>query len=194
MNVRDYSFDERLEFSKGRKLETDQATIKEMVAGATAVRQSTRNEERLGIDYVATLRGGAEVFIDAKARQAGCSRYWRHQQPELSLEKWSVTPESSGGAGKVGWTLSEVKSTDLILFTFAPDDCLDCYLLPFQHLRLAFRRNVSEWESLFGLKTQSTDGRYQSACICVPVDLVFDAMIDVSRYEPSRGEHRELFQ
>lgn len=176
--TRDFDFHERLEWSKGKRRESTPDTIKAMLDGCVEVRESTRAEEKVGVDFVATLRGGAMVLIDEKRRDQGAKRNWRHDQPELALEVWSVVPDDSH-KGVAGWTLSESKQTDLVLFTFAEIE--ECYLLPFQHLRMAFRRNLASWRSFCSSKDQCTEGRYYSRAVFVPVDLVIDAIVEVSR-------------
>ena len=178
----DFSFDERLAFSKGRRLASPEKTITAMLDGCVSVRTATMTEERVGVDYIATLRGGAQVLIDEKRRDRGCGQHWRHGQPEVALEIWSVVPTGQS-RGIAGWTCSESKATDLVLFTFDPIDTANCYLLPFQHLRMAFRRKYAEWRQLFRAPYQSTDGRYQSRCLFVPIDLVMAAIDEVSRLE-----------
>ncbi len=49
------------------------------------------NMDKHGVDYIATLRKGAEVYVDAKTRRAGCSRWWRNGE-EVAIEKWSIMP------------------------------------------------------------------------------------------------------
>jgi hypothetical protein len=187
--IRDFNFHERLDWSKGSRLGSVTETIANMLDGCATVRESTRDEERVGVDYVATLRGGAIVLIDEKRRDEGASKFWRHGQPELALEVWSVVPTDSQ-KGVAGWTLSEQKQTDLVLFTFA--DIPDCYLLPFQPLRVAFRRKFAEWRAIFRTADQCTEGRYYSRSIFVPIDLVTDAIVEVTKDEPSRNEQGVL--
>lgn len=190
--TREFDFHERLEWSKGDRHESTPDTIRTMLDGCVDVRESTRDEERLGVDFVATLRGGATVLIDEKRRDEGASKYWRHNQPELALEIYSVVPEGDH-KGVAGWTLSESKTTDLVLFTFDPCDSTTCYLLPFQHLRMAFRRNFVAWRNLFRVADQGTEGRYHSRCLFVPIDLVIDGIVEVSRKEPgASGEQGSL--
>lgn len=173
-----FDFDELLRFSQGRRQEEHEDTIRLMVAGAKDVRQSTREEERRGIDYVATLRSGAEVLIDVKSRRAGCSTYWPDGIPDFSLEVWSVVENKV-----TGWTLSEAKETDLILFVFDESDCETCYLIPFQHLRMAFRRYIGEWVLKYKRAKQSTvdaqGRRWTSSCVFVPAPVVLDAIQEV---------------
>lgn len=168
----------QLEFSRGRRLECDLETIRCMLTGCVDVRIATPAEDRSGVDYVATLRRGADVRIDAKARSKGCRGFWRHG-PDLALEKWSVIPTDSDPDGRCGWTLSESSDVDLILFTFDPSDCKDVYLIPFQPLRLAFRHNLPDWERCYKVKRQRTEesGRaWQSQCVFVPACVVEDAV------------------
>jgi len=173
-----YDFIERLEFSKATRLETDTATIQEMLPGAMSVTIADEQQDRNGTDYIATLRGGAQVNIDLKCRDIGCSRFWKNG-PELALEDWSVVAEN-GKRGKVGWTLDESKETDLVFFAFDPSDCMDCYLVSFQLLRVAFRRNHKDWLRQYWDAPQQSDG-WKSHCIFVPVDVVLDAIRAVSK-------------
>lgn len=124
-----YDFDERLAFSQGRRQQTDMDTIKSMIPGCADIQIAPEALDRQGVDYVATLRRQAKILIDAKTRDAGCSKWWK-DQPELALEDWSVLPEN-GSIGKAGWTLDESKLTDLVLFTFCPEDTSTCYLISF---------------------------------------------------------------
>lgn len=183
--IRDFDFHERLQWSKGTRQESTQDTIKAMIDGCVDVREATRDEERVGVDFVATLRGGAMVLIDEKRRDDGAAKYWRHAQPELALEVYSVVETRVAG-----WTLSEAKATDYVLFTFS--EVPDCYLLPFQQLRVAFRRKFAEWRSLFRCADQCTEGRYHSRAIFVPVDLVVEAIVEVSKRESPVAEQGAL--
>jgi hypothetical protein len=176
-----YSMDERLGFSRGVRESTDLATIKKMIPGCVSVVKTDEQQDKNGIDYIATLRRGREINIDAKAREAGCSVYW-NDGPEVALEIWSVKP-LNGHRGKTGWTLDESKETELVLFTFDPQDCPNCYLVSFQLLRIAFRKNILKWIDTYRVATQKSkeNGRmWQSQCVFVPVDTVYDAMRDVS--------------
>jgi len=95
-------------------------------------------------------------------------------EPELSLEKWSVLP-SSGRAGKVGWTLDESKLTDYTLHVFDFQDSREVFLLPFQLLRQAFRRNVEKWYSEFFHASQSSK-TWESECVFVPACVVLESL------------------
>lgn len=135
-----------------------------------------------GVDYWATLRGGAVVGIDSKSRTAGCGEFWKHDEPELALEKWSQTGRF--GHAQVGWTLDESKQTDYTLHTFDPADSDQAYLLPFQLLRIAFKRNCRGWfRGFFHAKQVSTrnGNTWESECVFVPVSVVLDAITDTMK-------------
>ena len=183
-----YDFHERLNFSKGVRQENDIDTLLAWRGlGAKTVRKTDIDEDRKGIDYVIVLDGGAEVSVDAKARQKGCAKYWQGV-PELALEIWSVCPldwcefqyAKGRGTPKTGWTLDQSKSVDLILFTFDPADSRDVFLLPFQLLRTAFRQHLGDWLSTYPTPIQ-TSGAWQSQCCFVPVDVVQSAILSVQK-------------
>lgn len=168
-----YHFEERLAWSFGQRQESDLETIKELIPGCASVRVGTVAEDRAGIDYVAVLRRGAEIFIDAKNRSAGCSGFWTNG-PELALEIWSVMPDG-GSQGKTGWTLDEAKRTDMVLFGFDASDSDVVYLVGFQSLRIAFRNNIREWMEQFKVSIQQSDG-WKSQSIFVPAAVVLNAI------------------
>ena len=170
-----YSFDERLAFSNGIVGATCLDTIKAMMIGVDKIERSTLKDDKNGIDYWVTLRRGARVGIDHKARDSGCSRFWTNGEPELSLELWSVLPEN-GNAGVVGWTLSETKNTDYTLHTFDKKDTDQCYLLPFQLLRMAFRSRCKDWMKMMRGPAIQNSGRWKSQCVFVPAFMVLDAI------------------
>lgn len=177
-----YSFDTMLAYSRGVRERTDLDTIAALIDGCKDVAKTDVATDRAGVDYVATLRGGAQVFIDAKARTPGCSRFWRYV-PELALEVWSVRPESHQ-PGKVGWTLSEASIVHYVLFTFDPSDTKEVFLYPFQLLRMAFRRNLKAWRDK-GYKTDiQSSGAWRSECLFVPESVVWDGLYSAMR-QPS---------
>jgi hypothetical protein len=181
-----HDFQENLVFSKGEVLSTDTETIKGMIPGCVSCEPTLEAADRNGIDFVATLRRGARIYIDSKTRKPGCSKFWKmtdgKKEPELALEKWSVLP---GGKyrvknGKVGWTLCEQKQTDMIFFSYPPEDCRTVFLLPFQLLRIAFRKHLPEWQDRFKVDVQDS-GTWQSEAVFVPVGCVMDAIRKVSQ-------------
>ena len=168
-----YDFQERLTMSQGAAAGTSAQTIIALLDGCVGVVKTDLETDRTGIDYIATLRGGAEVWIDLKTREPGCSRYW-NGEPELALEKWSVIPTEQN-KGKAGWTLDEAKKTHYILYTFDPTDSDRAYLLPFQLLRLAFRQNARNWWRQYKNAPQDS-GAWQSSAVFVPASVVIAAI------------------
>ena len=143
-----------------------------------------------GVDYLAHLKGGRAVPIDAKYRKAGAKKFWRYGEPELPMERWSVVPDDQN-KGHLGWTLDTTKRTEMVLFTFAPEDSTNAYLIPFQPLRAAFLRMGAAWKSQYGRRgSQTNDGDWfyehssgghtgkpwQSAAVFVPVTPLLDAV------------------
>lgn len=175
-----YDFQERLQFSKGSRQETDCSTIMSLLDGCASVSVASEELDRIGVDYIATLRRGAEVYIDAKTRQPGCSKYWKGE-PELAIEIWSVMPGGKFNMplqrAKAGWTLDESKRTDMILYTFDEQDSKIAYLMPFQSLRIAARRNYKLWMSKHKVDIQSS-GTWQSMAVFVPSSHVIQALSD----------------
>ena len=131
--------------------------------------------DKTGVDYIATLRRGAEVYIDHKARENGCRRYWKARgdgtlEPEIALELWSVMP-ANRSPGKAGWTLDEAKRTHYTLHTFDPEDSKEAFLFPFQILRKTYRQNFAHWNSAFKHGVQDS-GKWKSECVFVPASIV----------------------
>ncbi len=183
-----FDFGERLRFGEGRVAETHPDTIRQLVGvpSCVSVVRAGPEADRRGVDYVATLRGGATLGIDVKSRDQRCSRFWGNG-PELALEIWSVVPNPPA-KGVAGWTLSESKATDYTLHVFHPEDTDRVYLLPFQLLRAAFHRRFFAWGARYKKARQhTTDGRREwwSECVFVPADAVMDAVAaEMSRAKP----------
>lgn len=168
-----YDFDDCLAFSKSFARSTTEETIAGILPGCVTVEESGVEDDKRGIDYVATLRRGATVNIDLKCREPGCAKYWQ-EGPELALEDWSVVPDHRY-SGTVGWTLDESKLTDYTLHMFDPNDTRDVFLLPFQLLRAAFRHYAPEWRLVYKTAKQDS-GYWQSSCIFVPAHAVVRAI------------------
>lgn len=171
-----HDFVDKFEFSLGKREQFDMELLKESITGCVDIKKTDEETDKAGVDYIATLRRGAKVLVDAKARDKGASKYWKNGEPELALEIWSVCP-SENSEGKVGWTLNENSEVDLILYTFDPSDCNSFYLIPFQNLRLAFIKNFREWKSKYGVKEQESkkeeSGKnWTSKAIFVPASVV----------------------
>lgn len=180
-----YSFSEMLTYSRGMREQTDALTIQGMIDGCAQVVKTGLAEDRAGVDYVATLRNGATILIDAKTRTPGCSKYWR-QGPELALEIWSVKPGGKYGTPaarqKTGWTLCESKNVDYILFTFDPIDARDVFLYPYQLLRMTFRRMLPQWRLAYKNDVQDSH-EWESQCVFVPESVVWNALRNSMRAE-----------
>lgn len=169
-----HSFNEKLAFSLGEREKFDMNLLKKVIPNCVHVVKTDEETDKSGIDYVATLDGGATINIDAKTRKAGSKRYWGHGEPELVLERYSVCPEGEN-AGKIGWTLSRACNADMILYTFDPKDCRDFFLLPFQHLRMAFLKNGRDWAKEYEWKFERSDN-WQSKAMFVPASVVLKAV------------------
>lgn len=198
-SVNAYDFDECLALSKsGPRQATDIATLKVMFPESVSIQKTTDDQDRMGVDYVITLRRGAMITVDAKTRTPGCSEWWVCRrsgqrmnrctcltdfnlcdtQPEVALEFWNVKPTT------VGWTLDESKNVDLILFTFATSDHRYAYARSFPLLREAFRRNYSSWIPRFKTDQQTSyraGEQWHSECVFVPLHVVDEAISAISK-------------
>lgn len=170
---------ERLQWSYGKQQLSDQQTILQMLPNCVTVLKTTEMLDRRGVDYIARLSGGAEVLIDAKNRDKGCSRFWINGEPELALERYSVMPggkyKTPKDREKIGWTLNTRSPVHYIFFKFDATDTDDVYLLPFQLLRKAFRDNGIRWFEICESAIQD-NGRWESKAVFVPVGKVTDAI------------------
>jgi len=178
----DYAFAVELARSH-RRADYDIWAIQQLLPHCESARQSTKEDDLAGIDYLAKLRNGRDVPVDAKYRKRGASKYWKYSEPELALERYSVVPDSTKGhgEGKIGWTLDPAKLTEYVLFTFHPDDTPRAFLMPFQSLRAAFLANGEQWLDRYGKKgsyfyESSNNGQWESAALFVPASVVIDAM------------------
>ena len=176
-----HDFDEKLAFSQGVRGLSDIMLLKQAIPGCVDVRKTSYSEDVKGVDYIAVLDGGAEIGIDAKAREKGASKFWKYGEAELALELWSVFPTDKY-KGKTGWTLSKSTNVDLILYTFAPTDWRKYYLLPYQMLRMAFIRKREDWEVRYSKKMQDS-GNWYSQALFVPASVVLQAIAEVMQTE-----------
>jgi hypothetical protein len=180
-----HDFDSKLAYSQGERQQNDIDTLMELILGCVSVEKTDTETDKTGIDYIATLRSGATIRIDAKTRERGCSRFW-HNGPELAPEKWSVRPGGkyaiSRSQAKAGWTLSEANDVDYIYCTFHDDDCRTCWLLPFQLYRMAFSKNLLMWACTYKSAIQDS-GTWESECIFIPASVVTEAINDEMRID-----------
>lgn len=174
-----FDFEKKLAYSQGFRLGNDLETLHSLIDGCIDVVKTNIEIDKTGIDYIAALRGGAQIRIDSKTREAGCSQYWQNGEPEFAPEIWSVMPggkyKIARESAKTGWTLNESKATDYIFCTFDPVDTDRVYFLPFQLYRMAFRRNLAIWREYHKVSIQDS-GSWQSMCIFVPAGVVLNAI------------------
>ena len=166
-----HDFQQKLEYSLGSH-ETFDIGILKKIFEIDDIRKTDPVIDRTGIDYIATLRRGGIINIDAKTREPGASRFWRYGEPELALEIYSVVPTATN-SGKTGWTLNEESDVDYILYTFDRSDSDKFYFLPFQLLRNGFRQRYSEWTRKYYRKYQQNYG-WMSEAVFVPASVVLD--------------------
>lgn len=160
------NFAEKLQYSLAKQQIFDFTFLKNHIPDCHEVRKTDLELDKKGVDYIATLKGGAEILIDAKTREKGCSRYWNYGEPELALEIYSVVEQK-----KLGWTLSDATNVDYILYTFDKSDSDKYFFLPFQLLRKIFWLNGKTWVKKYGYKTQKSDS-WHSWAIFVPASEV----------------------
>ncbi len=173
------SFELNLNMSKGTQQAIDLGVIRQMIPTCHGLKLATPEQERAGIDYIAVLTGGREVNINTKVRGPGAKSHWKND--ELALEIWSVMP-TEGKPGKIGWTLDDAYFAELILFLFHPTVTNKIFMLPFQHLRLAFWRYLNLWTNTYKTAYQHTGGRrtiWTSSCVFVPAGVVWQAIQEV---------------
>lgn len=164
----------KLEYSLAKQQEFDKELLKSHLSKCVSVEKADTDLDRKGIDYIATIDGGAKVFIDAKTRTSGCSKFWKDGEPELALETWSVVEDR-----KVGWTLDGRKLTDYVLYTFPKEDCDRYFFLPFQLLKKVFTERGRSWYRKYPVKTQksySGSSVWHSECVFVPAKIVLNAI------------------
>jgi len=178
-----YSFNEELDLSKQRQY-LDILAIRSMINGCTEVKPTDKEMDEKGADYIAKIGNGSPIYIDAKTRLKGCSKYWTNNTPELAIERWSVMPDSDN-VGKVGWTLDEAKITEIILYTFDEADCPRSYMLPAIFLRMAAIRNIDNWYKRYKVDRQSSSNhnKWKSEAVFVPVDVVLKAIRNTLEWE-----------
>jgi hypothetical protein len=109
--------------------------------------------QRLGQDRVLQLACGEVLHVDEKVIGE------RNDDKALFLEFVSVDTQ-----GKPGWIEKELR-TDFIAFGFA--HLRSCYLLPWPHLRAAWRATGEAWKQRFGVRKIPNEG-YHTHGVTVP--------------------------
>lgn len=167
-------WNEKFAYSLSAQQQFDISLLKQHVPDCVEVQKTTLEMDKKGIDYIATLEDGAEVYIDGKTRIAGASRFWKDGEPELALELWSVMEKH-----KKGWTLSAASNVDYVLFTFDKHDCDRYFFIPYQLLRKAFLKHGRKWCVVYPRKIQSSvrgDLIWHSEAVFVPARVVLRAV------------------
>jgi hypothetical protein len=122
--------------------------------------------QRGGIDRVLTLASGRTLTIDEKVRD----KVW----PDILLELWS-----DKGKKVKGWAVKPL-AIDYIAYAFVPSR--QCYLLPFQTLRRAWRLNAKQWWDRYP-HIEAKNRGYVTESIAIPVGVLMTAMGDAMRVE-----------
>ena len=158
-------FYEKLRYSLGEQQTFDCNILKSHIPNCIEIKKTDTATDKTGIDYIAVLDGGAKIYIDAKTRTPGCSRYW-HGEPELAIEMWSVVEKK-----KVGWTFSKKTNVDYILYTFPKEDYSGYFFIPFQLLRSAAKHCYPEWKKRYPKYYQQNNG-YTSQAMFIPASVL----------------------
>ena len=120
--------------------------------------------QRGGIDRVIVLKSGKTLNVDEKVRAI--------DYEDILLEYWSNKQRRVPG-----WVAKDL-ACDFIAYAFIPSK--RCYLLPFQTLRLAWRRNCWLWVKKYRRVDAENGGAhpYTTVCVAVPIDVLMAALTD----------------
>jgi hypothetical protein len=183
-----HGFSDKFGASRGLSEVDDITFLKNNIVDCIDVVKTSIVDEKKGTDYFVYLNGGAKIKVDAKNREVGAKKFWKYGEPELACETWSMVPTDSF-IGKIGWTLDSTSQTDLVLYTFDSSDSEYWYLIPFQHLRMAFAKYKGEWTKKYKELPQfSKEGtkRWKSMCVFVPVNTVISAVSEFLVFPASK--------
>lgn len=168
------NFNQCYEYSLGARERFDTSLLSKFIPNFKSVIKTDSETDKKGIDYIATLRDGSTITIDAKTRVKGSSKYWKNNEPELALEQWSVVEQK-----KVGWVFKDSdQHPNYILYTFDRSDTDKFYFIPYLLLRKAAYRNWKQWEKMYGIKYQpnNSHGGYTSSAIFIPANTLISAV------------------
>lgn len=172
------NFRDCFEYSIGNREIFDISLLREYMPRGATIEKTKKDLDKLGVDYVITMKDGSTLTVDAKTRKPGASKYWRGE-PELALERYSVVEQKI-----VGWLFkSSDVHPDYILYTFDAKDTKNFYFIPYALLRKAAFTNWRLWESRYGIKAQPNDshGGYTSDALFVPASIVVDAVSETMK-------------
>lgn len=118
--------------------------------------------QRGGIDRIIMLNSGKTLSVDEKVREKDYG--------DILLEFWSNFEKKVPG-----WVAKDL-ACDFIAYAIMP--ARKCYLLNFQLLREAWIKNHKEWVGKYQIAKARNIG-YTTISVCVPVDVLFEALSDV---------------
>ena len=122
--------------------------------------------QRGGIDRVLTLHCGKTLLVDEKVRD----KDW----PDILLEYWSDYEHRVRG-----WVAKDL-ACDFIANAFVPSQT--CYLLPFQTLRRAWRKNHRVWVADYK-RIEAQNKGYVTVSVAVPIDVLMAALGDAMKVQ-----------
>lgn len=122
----------------------------------------------LGIDRYVFTKSGKRLTVDEKVR----TRVWS----DFALEYWSREPSAPGAVdGALGWVAKD-HHTDFLAYAFEPSQ--ECYVLPFQTLRAAWKKYGKQWVDTYQ-PVRAHNATYTTVSVAVPIDVLLKALGDV---------------
>ncbi len=122
--------------------------------------------QRGGIDRVLTLQSAKTLLVDEKVRYK--------DYPDILLEYLSDRDR-----GVLGWVSKEL-ACDYIAYAFVPSQT--CYLLPFQTLRRAWRKNGEQWICDYK-RVEAENIGYTTVSVAVPTKVLMIALGDAMKVQ-----------
>ena len=167
-------FKKCFQYSLGAREKFDESVLLKLLWKSVNVKKTDKDTDKQGVDYIVTFKDGSIATIDSKTRMPGSSKFWKHGEPELCIERYSVVEEKIKG-----WLLKESDiHPDYILYTFDAKDTPNVYLIPFILLRNATFKHGKTWRDTYGLKVQRSEYKteYHSDALFVPASIVIKAV------------------
>ena len=118
-----------------------------------------------GVDRSVALSGGKVVLIEEKIR-------YIPKRPDVLLERWSDVDHNVPG-----WIVKDLHC-DYIAYVWW--EAKEGLLLPFQQLRMAWRRHGKEWMKRYPQKDAPNRG-YKTRNYPIPTSILLDAIRDEMR-------------
>lgn len=170
--INEFQFDDMLAMSQGESATNKTRDILlAHIPGSNSITKSTKIDDLNGVDWWIQHQSGRALGVDVKVGTHDYSKRgagWDN----LALETWSNVEARS-----VGWTLSNTKITDYVLWIWkdSPRWCL----LPFAMLRAVFQANAEQWLSLYPHRQQFTrrgKNNWHSECVFVDRAVIWRAI------------------